>query len=103
MNAETHNENDKHRDDVKDNLTVIFDHVNSLRTAEVKAGENETLSTLWDRACAEMTEPRRAVDHLQASDGQDLTPYLTLTLLELQEKLGIKIHKIEIVGPTGGA
>ncbi len=103
MNAEARNENDKYRDNAKDNLTVIFDYVNSLRTAEVKAGENETLSTLWDRACAEMGEPRRAVDHLQAADGQDLTPYLALALLKLQEKLKTKIHKIEIVGPTGGA
>ncbi|HUW98185.1 MAG TPA: hypothetical protein VMV40_04980 [Acidiferrobacter sp.] len=103
MNAETRSENDKHRDDAKDSLTVIFDHVNSLRTVEVKAGEDETLGALWDRACAKMTEARRAVDHLQAADGQDLTPYLALTLLKLQEKLGIKIHKIEIVGPTGGA
>lgn len=103
MSIETGNEKGKHRDDVKGNLIVIFDHVNSLRTAEVKAGEDETLSALWDKACAEMTEPRRPVDHLQTVNGQDLTPYLALTLLQLQEKLGIKIHKIEIVGPTGGA
>lgn len=82
---------------------VTFEHVNSLKEVKIHAGKDETLTQLWDRAYVELTEPRRPEDRLQTDDGKDVMPYLALTLHQLRKEQGIKTHKFEIVGPTGGA
>jgi hypothetical protein len=82
---------------------VRFEHVNSLNEVKVVANDHDTLSMLWEVAYGELKEPHRPDDRLQTDDGADLTPYLGLTLTQLRDQQGIKSHKFEIVGPTGGA
>lgn len=82
---------------------VTFAHVNSLKDVTVHAGKNQTLDELWNEATKEIQEPRRETDRLQAADGTDVMPYLSLTLRQLREQTGIKTRSFEIFGPTGGA
>lgn len=81
---------------------VTFEHVNSLKEVKIHAGKTETLSELWDEACVLLHEPRRPDDRLQTARGKDVMSYLSFSLSQLREK-GIKEHKFEILGPTGGA
>jgi hypothetical protein len=82
---------------------VTFQYVNSLQTVKFKADWDTTLDSLWQEALVLLEEPRRAEDRVQAADGTDLMPYLSLTLRQLQDRKLIKGHSFQIVGPTGGA
>lgn len=82
---------------------VFFEDVNTLETAEFRTPWHTKLTAAWDEAAKLMKEPRKPNDHLQTPEGKDLTPYLDLTLRELEEKKIVTALKFQIVGPTGGA
>lgn len=96
-------EKGKDKEDSHGGEAVTFEHVNSLKEVKIHAGKSETLTQLWDRAYTELKEPRRPDDRMQTDDGKDVMPYLALTLHQLRKEQGIKTHKFEIIGPTGGA
>ena len=82
---------------------VTVEHINSLQEVKFHEAWDNTIQHLWDHAYIELHEPRRPQDRLQTEDGKDLTPYLGITLKNLHDDIGIKTHKFQIIGPTGGA
>lgn len=86
-------------------VKVRVEHLASLQEVQLDAKWTDTVQQVWDAALApdKLNEPRRPGDKLQTSDGVDVMPYLTLTLRQLRDEHGIKSHKFEIVGDTGGA
>jgi len=82
---------------------VSFEDVNAMETVEFRTAWTTTLNATWDEAARLLKEPRKAQDRLQATDGRDLTPYLVLTLRELEERKIVRALRFQIVGPTGGA
>jgi hypothetical protein len=75
-----------------------------METAQFKADWDSTLAQIWDAAYLKLEEPRRAEDRLQTAKGDDVMPYLTLTLKQFQEQHPkIWSTHFQIVGPTGGA
>jgi len=101
--------NTKKSEDSKDDnekhggQAITFKHVNSLQEVKIHANKEATLDELWNEAHAQLGEPRRPEDRLQTDEGVDVSPYLGLTLKQLRDEHGIKTHKFDIVGPTGGA
>lgn len=63
-----------------------------------------TLQQVWDQAYKELKESPRPKDQLQcAKGGVDMTPYLALTLKELQDQHICQDRKFQIHGDSGGA
>jgi hypothetical protein len=87
----------------KNEPVVEFEDVNSLETVSFHTPWHTTLTTAWDEAARRLEEPRKPDDRLQSHAGNDLMPYLALTLRELIDRKIVKALKFQIVGPTGGA
>jgi hypothetical protein len=82
---------------------VTFEDVNSTETVEFRTAWDTKLTMAWDEAARLLEEPRTNQDHLQTPEGLDLTPFLDLTLRQLEERKIVTALKFQIVGPTGGA
>lgn len=83
--------------------TVDFEDVNTLESVDFRTPWHTRLTSAWNEAAKLLGEPRKPNDRLQTPEGRDLTPYLELTLRELEEKKIVAALKFQIVGPTGGA
>jgi hypothetical protein len=82
---------------------LTFEHVASVQEVSFHEHWLRTLQQAWDRAYVELGEERKAEDRLLNMDGNDMSPYLSETILQLFSRKKTRTHKFQILGPTGGA
>ncbi len=83
---------------------VRITDLHTLHEAKFHASWDSTLQQVWDQAYQELGETKRPNDQLQCmKGGVDMTPYLSLTLRQLQEQHVCPDRHFQIHGASGGA
>ena len=82
---------------------VDFVYLKNNEEASFKVSWDDTLAQVWDKAYEELKEKRLPKDELECQSGTVLTPYLALTMRQLQEKHVCPNRKFQIKSETGGA
>jgi len=84
-------------------VKVFVTYVNTSMTVEFRMPRTATLKATFDQAYLELKEAPRPEDRYLCESGENLAPYLGLTLEELHKREICRHRRFQIAGPTGGA
>jgi hypothetical protein len=84
-------------------VKVFVTYVNTSVTVDFRVPRTDTLKATFDQAYHELKEAPRPEDRYLCETGENLAPYLSLTLEELHKRRICRHRRFQIAGPTGGA
>jgi hypothetical protein len=84
-------------------VQVTATYVNTSTTVEFRMARTATLKQAFAEGYEELKEKPRPDDRYLCEDGEDLAPFLAVTLEELHKRKICRKRHFQIAGPTGGA